>query len=78
MATLTRERDSLAKQLSGSTAAFEEKLQGVKEACMCLHENLEHVPYSLNITPVWQNCPSPSRAVCDEAHSGSVLQGNGS
>ena len=43
MATLTRERDSLAKQLSGSTAAFEEKLQGVKEACMCLHENLEHI-----------------------------------
>ena len=26
----------------------------------------------------WQNCPSPSHAACDEAHSGSVLQGKGS
>ena len=49
MATLTRERDSLAKQLSGSTAAFEEKLQGVKEACMYLHENLEHIVQSISV-----------------------------
>ena len=26
----------------------------------------------------WQNCLSPSRVACDEAHSGSVLQGKGS
>ena len=26
----------------------------------------------------WENCPSPSHAACDEAHSGSVLQGKGS
>lgn len=60
MATLTRERDSLAKQLSGSTAAFEEKLQGVKEACTCLHKNLEHVIvemyYSRNVCKSLVEC----------------------